>query len=588
MIKTHFLTLLTDKEQKTSFLTLDFCTTQKLICRSCIDMKTIKLGKKIFSPKRRRQFNSREKDSGELSQTMIIISGLAVAGVVVAGGITAASLDSGEKSANCINNFSSFNSSVMQDDCSIVATGDGGTLIPGDGDNVVPGEPIEGGGNEGGSLVEYTPDECFEFSNGTITKYLVLENPISCSKDVVIPKEINGETVKSLGTASFSALNQVEDKSCPEHLGVLYTGNATLDNLAGIQQCLIDFSDWAENHNNGSFATINSVSFPDSLETIGEFSFYGQTSVNEVNLPGELNAIEKGAFNTAGLTGNLEIPNGLEKMGESAFYANNISSLSALPEKMTRVPFFAFSQNTNLKDVTLHEGISTIGYGSFSGTGIEEITFPESLVKIEREAFNGAKLKAIPELKNVTEIEEQAFARNEIGKDIHYEYVVPNTIEHIGKMAFSENYINSLKIPKGELTELGTRAFYKNEISELEFTESLKTIGFGAFEENNIKEVFIPKNSITVVDSSVFSENKVSKLHIPDTVEEIKNSAFKGHCIKEINIPRSVKSLGWFSFHTVEKDENGQSCNREAKINVPVETVVDDSAFFTTAKITRY
>ena len=52
---------------------------------------------------------------------------------------------------------------------------------------------------------------------------------------------------------------------------------------------------------------------------------------------------------------------------------------------------YAFYGCANLINVTLHEGLKTIGAGCFQFTAIKEITIPKSVTSIEDYAFSGPK-----------------------------------------------------------------------------------------------------------------------------------------------------------------------------------------------------
>ena len=44
---------------------------------------------------------------------------------------------------------------------------------------------------------------------------------------------------------------------------------------------------------------------------------------------------------------------------------------------------------TSLKEISLPEGLESIGWGCFKGSGLEEITIPKSVKRIDGEYVNG-------------------------------------------------------------------------------------------------------------------------------------------------------------------------------------------------------
>jgi type IV pilus assembly protein PilA len=115
--------------------------------------------------------------------------------------------------------------------------------------------------------VVYTPDECFVFdeTTGTIKEYLCGKNneglePENYYPDVVIPKKINNVTVEHIGESAFSTW---------------YV-----------------YGDFTQNY---LYSRIDSVKFPNTLKSIGEYAFADNKVTNFV-LPSSLEYIGISAF----------------------------------------------------------------------------------------------------------------------------------------------------------------------------------------------------------------------------------------------------------------------------------------------------
>ncbi len=79
--------------------------------------------------------------------------------------------------------------------------------------------------------------------------------------------------------------------------------------------------------------------------------------------------------------------------------------------RITTIANYAFYECTNLKKVTLPEGIVTIGKGAFKASGIEDINFPSTLTRIAEAAFdNCTSLVHLNLNAGLTNIENYAFA----------------------------------------------------------------------------------------------------------------------------------------------------------------------------------
>lgn len=487
------------------------------------------------------------RDRGALSQAMIIVIGLATAAVVVLAGISVVLLDKGEATSKCVNNFSTVNSGgSVQEDCSIEGTsGNGGTLPPGDGGSITPGEPIEGGGDnkEDNSLVDYTDESCFDFSNGTIHRYLIAENPILCGKDVNIPEEIDGETVTTIGVGSFAIYDFARDDECLE-----WRPYATMPTDLIVADYEISEEDFFwENWNldemnmlkDEQYRSTDKTEDPDFMQ---KFSAVDKRCFDMDSWEGawdEREAMYNNDYNEnppiivgAGANsfwdkideigrerGNYKInsvtfPNTVTEIKKTAFLENNLSTVS-IPESVEKIGDYAFSNNRNLETVNFSEGIKELGFMSFAFTNINSLVFPDSLASIRSAAFYRSGLTNVSDMNNVEFIGNDAFADNNL-------QLVPEMkkVKHIGHYAFAGN--SEMKTKDGwdfhykEVTteeEWGTwtrnepvLAFYRWELPE-----SVKTTGAFIFQDaSQIKEVTV-KDTVDNPHRKTFCYAGISK-----------------------------------------------------------------------------
>ena len=119
--------------------------------------------------------------------------------------------------------------------------------------------------------------------------------------------------------------------------------------------------------------------------------------------------IGRGAFSSCYALTDITLPNGLTTIGSSAFYHTAITSIT-IPGSVHTIGSDAFWNCQSLTSVTLCEGISVIGVEAFAWTPIKEIVIPDSVEMIERRAFSGCdKLTTIIIGKGVKTIETSAF-----------------------------------------------------------------------------------------------------------------------------------------------------------------------------------
>jgi hypothetical protein len=128
----------------------------------------------------------------------------------------------------------------------------------------------------------------------------------------------------------------------------------------------IALPDTAESTASGTYSVPTFIKFTSlksfsgtGLKTIGDYAFYGCTSL--------------------ALT---ELPSGLTSIGNSAFYnCTNLVALTALPSGLTSTGGYVFVR-TNLTQFTLHSGITSIGvYAFYECTNLLSVTFEGTIAE---------------------------------------------------------------------------------------------------------------------------------------------------------------------------------------------------------------
>lgn len=131
--------------------------------------------------------------------------------------------------------------------------------------------------------------------------------------------------------------------------------------------------------------------------------------------------------------------------------------------------------------------------------------------------------------------------------------VIPSSINNItiigiGTRAFYENQLTSVNI-SDSATNIGNYAFSNNQLTSVSVPNSVTRIDAYAFRNNQLTSVTIP-NSVTSIGNHAFSDNKLSSVVIPDSVTTIRNSTFSSNQLTSVVIPNSVTMIGWNAFHS--------------------------------------
>lgn len=191
-------------------------------------------------------------------------------------------------------------------------------------------------------------------------------------------------TFASAAPASFSVFRFNEPVTVSARIvnsgycgeNVLWTlndqGTVTISGTGNMKDYEYNRSPW---HNS---STIKKVVVLDGVTSLGDYSFYGCTELETVELPDDLTVIGENAISSCYKLKNLNIPKHLTTIRDCAMFETQIEHLD-LPDTLTYIGEYAFVR-CRLKSVNMSNNIRHIGRAAFHdmwNTQPIEITIPD-------------------------------------------------------------------------------------------------------------------------------------------------------------------------------------------------------------------
>ena len=307
------------------------------------------------------------------------------------------------------------------------------------------------------------------------------------------------------------------------------------------------------------------------MEAIGDFAFRECVNIEKIQLPPSVNKIGTEAFRDCKGLMEVEIaaPAGEHNYNLSAFSGSGTkeAGIKVTYGEGTKDISDRFWMSSNLREVVIPEGVTTIGYSEFQNCAVlEKAKLPESLEKLGERAFlNCTSLSGTVTLpKGLTSLGNSAFRGcTHLEKAIldapelqmtSYDVGTPGVFAGAGTeveggltIVFTDNvtkvpdfylYSNSGtetgsdgvgRVEFGKnIREIGRYAFYKcGAIKELTIPDKVETIGSYAFSGcTNITSIRLGKGLKDIQGNAFYNIPNLTTVMIPLNVEIVASSAF--------------------------------------------------------------
>ncbi len=263
--------------------------------------------------------------------------------------------------------------------------------------------------------------------------------------------------------------------------------------------------------------------------SIGSYAF-SVAEFKKIIISDGITEIESNAFQQCIALEEVEFPSTLTYIGHTAFFScTNLKELN-LPSSLKEIASSAFMACYKLTDVTIPEGVEKIGTFVFNGChSLKTVNFPASLKILDGGAFAGCR-----------DIESVTVAS---GNPVYHS--TGNCVIDTANKVLAVGCKISVIPADGSVTKIGSYAFSKAYLTELDLPSCVTDIGYHAFEQNDFTSLTLTEGLQSLGEYAFGACFKLTEITLPSTLETIGDYAF-GSCyeLESVTIPQNVTSIG--------------------------------------------
>lgn len=279
-----------------------------------------------------------------------------------------------------------------------------------------------------------------------------------------------------------------------------------------------------ESDTNKIVIACNQTTISSTIVTIGESSFANLKGLTEINIPDNVQRIEKAAFLGCENVVNVLISDGVKTIGEEAFCGLKLVDTLKLPNSVQEIGNKAFAGWESLINIIV-DATNPIYYALNGAAVVEKATktlvvgctstvINDEITTIKQNAFYGSKLKRIVIPASVTTIEAGAFAG--------CKYLVDVTVASTNPI-YEDRGINAIVEKETSRIVVGCKATL--------IDKSIKIIGERSFEGSGLFYIdldLLATKNVNKIESYAFADcQSLYSIEIGKSIKVIESHAFK-------------------------------------------------------------
>ena len=351
-----------------------------------------------------------------------------------------------------------------------------------------------------------------------------LQNETNCN----VPAEIDGAPVTEIAGSAFSECYFLESVTLPESIDTI--GRQAFSACTALE--------W--------------IYMPEEITSMGAGVFDGCTSLRDIVLPTGITELPEATFYECTSLETVIVGEGTEVIGPECFYGCTSLTAAKLPESLTTIGDYAFENCSSMLLMEIPENMVNIGKYVFLGCSsldefavdennemfcdVDGVLFTKDMVTLVRypEAIENSEY-TVPD--GCTQLANGCFV-----DAVHLTSVDLNQATVYGMDVFFRcTGLKEITFPEGT-TELGAYMMsYCSSLEKVNFPSTLKTVGNYTFHTcAGLTEITVPEGVETIGQYSFFNCIALKKLSLPDTITSIGDGAFGYYAESEDTEPIKV------------------------------------------------